>query len=82
LSADGRAIDTAELEALRRHGFGVAYRMLGSVAEAEDLAQEALLRLTREEGPIEEPAAWVTRVVTRLSINELKSARARRESYV
>ena len=36
-----------ELEALRRHGFGVAYRMLGSVAEAEDVAQEALLRLTR-----------------------------------
>ena len=38
-----------ELEALRRHGFGVAYRMLGTVAEAEDVAQEALLRLTRQE---------------------------------
>jgi RNA polymerase sigma-70 factor, ECF subfamily len=71
-----------DLEALRRHGFGVAYRMLGSVSEAEDVAQEALLRLTREEGRIEEPAAWITRVVTRLSINVLKSARARRESYV
>jgi RNA polymerase sigma-70 factor (ECF subfamily) len=71
-----------ELEALRRHGFGVAYRMLGSVSEAEDVAQEALLRLTRQEGPIDEPAAWMTTVVTRLSINVLKSARARRESYV
>jgi RNA polymerase sigma-70 factor (ECF subfamily) len=71
-----------ELEALRRHGVGVAYRMLGSVSEAEDVAQEALLRLTRQDGPIDEPAAWMTTVVTRLSINILKSARARRESYV
>ena len=71
-----------ELEALRRRGFGVAYRMLGSVSEAEDVAQEALLRLTRQEGPIDEPAAWITTVATRLSINVLKSARARRESYV
>ena len=72
----------SELEALRRHGFGVAYRMLGSVSEAEDVAQEALLRLTRQETPIDEPAAWMTTVVTRLSINVLRSARARRESYV
>ncbi|MEA2280860.1 MAG: polymerase sigma-70 factor, subfamily, partial [Solirubrobacteraceae bacterium] len=71
-----------ELEALRRHGFGVAYRMLGSVSEAEDVTQEALLRLTRQEGPIDEPAAWMTTVVTRLSINVLRSARVRRESYV
>ena len=71
-----------ELEALRRHGFAVAYRMLGSVSEAEDVVQEALLRLTRQEGPIDEPAAWMTTVVTRLSINVLRSARARRESYV
>jgi RNA polymerase sigma-70 factor (ECF subfamily) len=77
MSADDR-----ELEALRRHGFGVAYRMLGSVAEAEDVAQEALLRLTRQAGPIDEPAAWITKVATRLSINVLRSARARRESYV
>src|SRR5438552_18151535 len=45
-----------ELEALRQHGSGVAYRMLGSVSEAEDVAQEALLRLTRQEGPIDQPA--------------------------
>jgi len=80
MSADERPDD--ELEALRRHGFGVAYRMLGSVSEAEDVAQEALLRLTRQEGTIDEPVAWMTTVVTRLSINVLRSARARRESYV
>src|SRR3954449_5755829 len=71
-----------ELERLGPHGFGVAYRMLGSVSEAEDVTQEALLRLTRQAGPIDEPAAWITTVVTRLSINVLKSARARREAYV
>jgi RNA polymerase sigma-70 factor (ECF subfamily) len=71
-----------ELEELRRHGFGVAYRMLGSVSEAEDVAQEALLRLTRQEDTIDEPAAWMTTVVTRLSINVLQSSRPRRESYV
>jgi RNA polymerase sigma-70 factor (ECF subfamily) len=76
------AISDKQLEALRRHGFGVAYRMLGSVSEAEDVAQEALLRLTRQESPIAEPAAWITKVSTRLSINVLRSARARRESYV
>jgi RNA polymerase sigma-70 factor (ECF subfamily) len=76
------AISDQELEALRRHGFGVAYRMLGSVSEAEDVAQEALLRLTRQEGAIDEPAAWMTTVVTRLSINVLRSARARRAAYV
>ena len=56
--------------------------MLGSVSKAEDVAQEALLRLTRQEGPIDEPAAWMTTVVTRLSINVLRPARARRASYV
>jgi RNA polymerase sigma-70 factor, ECF subfamily len=84
MSADerGNHIDDAELEALRRHGFGIAYRMLGSVSDAEDMAQEALLRLTRQEQTIAEPAAWMTTVTTRLSINMLKSARVRREAYV
>jgi RNA polymerase sigma-70 factor (ECF subfamily) len=80
--ADNPHMVDRDLEALRRHGFGVAYRMLGSVAEAEDVAQETLLRLTRQEEEIEEPAAWITRVATRLSINVLRSARVRRESYV
>ena len=82
MSVNEPAIETRELEALRRHGFGVAYRMLGTVSEAEDVAQEALLRLLSQEGPIREPAAWMTTVVTRLSINVLRSARVRRESYV
>ncbi len=76
------AIADEQLQTLWRHGFGVAYRMLGSVSEAEDVTQEALLRLTRQEGVLQEPAAWMTTVVTRLSINVLRSARARRESYV
>ena len=76
------AIADDQIQALWRHGFGVAYRMLGSVAEAEDVTQEALLRLTRQEGAIDEPAAWMTTVTTRLSINVLRSARVRRESYV
>jgi RNA polymerase sigma-70 factor (ECF subfamily) len=75
-------MQNGDLENLRRHGFNVAYRMLGSVSEAEDVAQEALLRLTRQEGPIDEPAAWMTTVATRLSINVLRSARVRREAYV
>jgi RNA polymerase sigma-70 factor, ECF subfamily len=76
------ATTDVELETLRRHAFGVAYRMLGSVAEAEDVAQETLLRFTRQTELIDEPAAWITTVTTRLSINVLKSARARREAYV
>src|SRR3954464_2932039 len=71
-----------ELERLRRHGFGVAYRMLGSVSESEDVAQEALLRLTGQEGPLAEPPAGITTVAPRLSINVLRAARARREAYV
>jgi RNA polymerase sigma-70 factor (ECF subfamily) len=73
---------TTDLEELRRHGFAVAYRMLGSVADAEDLVQEALLRLSREEAPVREPAAWITTVTTRLAIDHLRLARVRRESYV
>ena len=77
--------DQGALESLRRRAFAVAYRMLGSVSEAEDVAQEALLRLHRETeagSHIESPAAFVATVATRLSIDELRSARARREQYV
>jgi RNA polymerase sigma-70 factor (ECF subfamily) len=79
---DVTQISDADLEALRRQGFAVAYRMLGSVTEAEDVAQEVLLRLTSQPHPIDEPAAWITTVATRLSINVLRSSRVRRESYV
>jgi RNA polymerase sigma-70 factor (TIGR02957 family) len=80
---------TATYEALhdelRRVAFAIAYRMLGSVAEAEDVVQEALLRihdaLHRGEH-IDSPHAYVATVTTRLAIDQLRSARARRESYV
>lgn len=71
----------ADLHALRRRAFAVAYRMLGSVAEAEDVAQEALLRLSRLAPPPDEPVAWTTTVSTRLAIDHLRLARVRRETY-
>ena len=70
---------------LRPAVFALAYRMLGSVGEAEDVVQEALLRLYRalgEDKPIESPRAYVATVATRLAIDQLRSARARRERYV
>ena len=73
------------LDELRPVAFQIAYRMLGSVSEAEDIVQEALLRLHRalETGEqIQSPRAFVATVTTRLAINELHSARARRERYV
>ncbi|MGH2825811.1 MAG: RNA polymerase sigma-70 factor [Actinomycetota bacterium] len=73
------------LEELRPRAFAIAYRMLGSVAEAEDIVQEALVRVYRalEDGEqIESPRAFVATVVTRLTIDALRSARVRRESYV
>jgi RNA polymerase sigma-70 factor (TIGR02957 family) len=79
--------DSAErlLEQLRPGAFAVAYRMLGSVSDAEDVVQEALLRLhaALERGEeIASPRAYVATVATRLAIDELRSARARREAYV
>jgi len=73
------------LDELRPASFAIAYRMLGSVSEAEDVVQEALLRLHQalEFGEqIASPRAFVATVTTRLAINELRSARARRERYV
>ena len=80
--------DTAEeklLAELRPTAFAIAYRMLGSVAEAEDVVQEALLRTHAaiERGErIDSPRAYVGTVTTRLAIDQLRSARARRERYV
>jgi RNA polymerase sigma-70 factor (ECF subfamily) len=73
------------LEELRPVAFAIAYRMLGSVSEAEDVVQEALLRVHRALDAGEQlvsPRAFIATVTTRLAINELRSARARRERYV
>jgi RNA polymerase sigma-70 factor (TIGR02957 family) len=73
------------LDELRPRAFAIAYRMLGTVSEAEDVVQEALLRFHRaqlEGERIESPRAYVSTVVTRLGIDQLRSARRRRETYV
>jgi RNA polymerase sigma factor (sigma-70 family) len=73
------------LDELRPASFAIAYRMLGSVSEAEDVVQEALLRVHQAlDGgeQIASPRAFVATVTTRLAINELRSARVRRERYV
>ncbi len=75
----------ALLDEWRPVSFAIAYRMLGSVSEAEDVVQEALLRVHQAlDGgeQIASPPAFVATVTTRLAINELTSARARREHYV
>ena len=69
-------------EELRPLLFSISYRMLGSVTEAEDVVQEGLLRYHRVADAVDAPRAFLTTVVTRLSIDQLRSARARRETYV
>ncbi|MFC5502978.1 RNA polymerase sigma-70 factor [Lysinimonas soli] len=70
-------------DAVRPRLFGVAYRMLGSVAEAEDVLQDAWIRWqATDRSAVLEPAAFLMTMVTRLSINGLTSARVRREAYV
>src|SRR5215218_5240363 len=70
----------ARFEEHRTHSRAVAYRMLGSLAEADDAVQEAWLRLSRTDSQeIENLGGWLTTVVARVSLNALRSRRARRE---
>ncbi|AGA27654.1 sigma-70 family RNA polymerase sigma factor [Singulisphaera acidiphila] len=76
-------IDAGEFESQRRRLTGLAYRMLGSVAEAEDVVQEAYLRWhAADRAAIADPPAFLSTVVTRLCLDQIKSARSRREHYI
>ncbi|WP_245718970.1 RNA polymerase sigma-70 factor [Micromonospora rhizosphaerae] len=73
----------AVFTSLRPRLFGIAYRMLGSATEAEDLVQEVWLRWqTCDRGAVIDPAAFLATTTTRLAINALQSARVRRETYI
>lgn len=81
--AGGSSAAGLDFEQHRRYLTGLAYRMLGSLAEAEDAVQDAWLRwIETDRSEIANPRAWLARVVTRLCVDQLRSARARRESYV
>jgi RNA polymerase sigma-70 factor (ECF subfamily) len=70
-------------EGQRQLLFGIAYRMLGSVADAQDMVQECYLRWhDAAHEAIRSPRAWLTTAITRLCINHLQSARVKRETYV
>ncbi|MGB6764935.1 sigma-70 family RNA polymerase sigma factor [Mycobacterium sp.] len=70
-----------EFEALRPHLMAVAYRVTGTVADAEDIVQEAWLRWDRQDSAIADLRAWLTTVVSRLGLDRLRSAAHRRETY-
>ena len=77
--------ETFDGERYRRRLFGIAYRMLGGVADAEDAVQETFLRWEQAHAngtDIASPEGWLVSVVTRLCIDQLRSARVRREAYV
>jgi RNA polymerase sigma-70 factor, ECF subfamily len=73
---------TQEFLALRPRLLGIAYRLLGSMWDAEDVVADAMVRwLGTDRGAVREPAAYLTTVVSRLAIDQLRSARAARETY-
>jgi RNA polymerase sigma-70 factor (ECF subfamily) len=79
--SEARTAELAEREGRRL--FGVAYRLLGTVADAEDAVQETFLRWEQtDQATIEKPRGWLTTVLTRYCLDQLRSARARREAYV
>jgi RNA polymerase sigma-70 factor, ECF subfamily len=79
---DAREAAGREFAALRPRLLGIAYRLLGSAWDAEDVVEEAALRwLQADRSAIREPAAYLTTVVSRLALDQLRSARVRREAY-
>lgn len=75
-------LDLALVATTRPKLVRIAYRMLGSVAEAEDVVQDALLRYQAVNADVDRPEAFLSRIVTRLCLDALKSARRQRETYV
>ena len=72
-----------DFERLRGRLFGIAYRMMGTAADAEEIVQEAWLRWQGvDQGTVKDPDAYLAKIVTNLSIKQLSSARVRRETYV
>ncbi len=79
----GHADAAASFDRSRPKLMRVAYRMLGSVADAEDVLQEAFIRwMGADRGAVREPEAFLRRTVTRLCLDQLKSARHKRETYI
>ena len=82
-TASIEADSASAFEAHRKHLLGLAYRMLGSVAEAEDVVQDSYIRWqAADRGSVASPRAFLATIATRLSLDRLKSARAQREHYV
>ena len=75
-------IDVVTFQSLRPYLFSVAYRMLGSAVESEDIVQDAWLRSASAPEALASAKAWLTTVVTRLCLDRLKSTRMQREEYV
>jgi len=85
-ATDQEAVHSAqrfdEFKAQRSRLLRLAYRMLGSLSDAEDVVQDAWLRWARADSAIEYPTTYLTRIVTRLCLDRQKSARTQRETYV
>src|SRR5712672_2377618 len=75
------AQQVSEFEELRPHLLSVAYRLTGTVADAEDIVQDAWLRWDKQDKAITDLRAWLTTVVSRLGLDRLRSAAHRRETY-
>lgn len=85
MAADDTAVDNALTQTFEEHRsvlLGVAYRMLGRVADAEDIVQDAWLRWSAaDRDDVREPRAYLVRVTTRLALDRLRQAQTRRETY-